>query len=134
MKIKKNENAKNKKTNTNTKNDENENEDENKNMLLEYMEDVDDKLFKKYSHDKDFNSFIDEFHHATNKEDKEKVFKELKEMSSLVNHYAQWENDFGEYKYKLFNINAIIFWMNTLKTQQVIFNWGKWSKIIKQFM
>ena len=129
-----NENAENKKIVTNTKKDENESEDENKNMLLEYMEDVDDKLFKIYSHDKDFNSFIDEFHHATNKEDKEKVFKELKEMSSLVNHYAQWENDFGEYKYKLFNINAIIFWMNTLKTQQVIFNWGKWSKIVKQFM
>ena len=73
MKIKKNENAKNKKTNTNTKNDESENEDENKNMLLEYMEDVDDKLFKNYSHGKDFNSFINEFNRATNKEDKEKV-------------------------------------------------------------
>ena len=33
-------NAKNKKTSTNTK------KDENENMLLEYMEDVDDKLFK----------------------------------------------------------------------------------------
>ena len=73
-------------------------------MLLEYMEDVDDKLFKKYSHGKDFNCFINEIDHATNKEDKEKVVKELKEMSSLVNHYAQWEDDFGEYKYKLFNI------------------------------
>ena len=85
----------------------NENEDEDNNMLLEYI-DVDDKLFKKYSHSKYFNSFINEFDRATNKEDKEKVVKELKDMSSLVNHYAQWEDVFSEYKYKLSNnINAI---------------------------
>ena len=36
----KDKNAKNKKTSTNTK------KDEKENMLLEYMEDVDDKLFK----------------------------------------------------------------------------------------
>ena len=44
---------------------------------------------KKCSHGKDFNSFINDFDRATNKEDKEKVVKELKDMSSLVNHYAQ---------------------------------------------
>ena len=38
-----NANAKNKKTSTNTK------KDENKNILLEYIEDVDDKLFKEYN-------------------------------------------------------------------------------------
>ena len=70
-----NENAKNKKNSTNTKKDENENEDEDKNMLLEYIEDVDDKLFKKYSHSKDFNSFINEFHSTTNKKDKKKYLK-----------------------------------------------------------
>ena len=64
------ENAKNKKPSTNTKKDENENEDEDKNTLLEYVEDVDDKLFKKYSHGKHFNSFINEFCSATNKEGK----------------------------------------------------------------
>ena len=42
------------------------------------MEDVDDKLFKKYSDQKDFNSFINKFDHATNEKDKEKVVKELK--------------------------------------------------------
>ena len=47
-------------------------------MLLEYIEDVDDKLFKKYSQGKDFNSFINEFDHAANKEDKEKIVKEIK--------------------------------------------------------
>ena len=55
-------------------------------MLLEYMEDVDDKLFKQYSHSKNFNSFTNEFDHATNKEDKEKIVNELKEINSLVNH------------------------------------------------
>ena len=44
-------------------------------MLLEYIKDIDDKLFKKYSHGKDFKSFINEFDHATNKEDKEKIAK-----------------------------------------------------------
>ena len=64
-----NANTKNKKANTNTK------KDENNDMLLEYMEDVDDKLFKEYSDGKYFNSFIDEFDRATNEEDKEKVVK-----------------------------------------------------------
>ena len=67
-------------------------------MLLEYIEDVDIKLFKKYSHGKDFNSFINEFHSATNKEDKEKIVKELKEIVDVVHHHAQWEDDFSEYK------------------------------------
>ena len=56
-----NKNAKNRKASTNTK------KDENENMLLEYMKDVDDKLFTKYSLSKNFNSFINEFDHATNK-------------------------------------------------------------------
>ena len=37
---------------------------------LEYMADVDNKLFKEYSNGKNFNSFINEFDRATNKEDK----------------------------------------------------------------
>ena len=52
----KNENEKQKKllnndNNTNAK-------DDNKNILLEYMGDVDDRLFKEYSNGKNFNSFI----------------------------------------------------------------------------
>ena len=46
---------------------------------------------------KNFNSFINEFDHATNKEDKEKIVKELKEINSLINHYAQWEDDAIDY-------------------------------------
>ena len=42
--------------------------DENQNMLLEYMEDVDEKLFKGYSNGKNFNSFINEFDRAKNKD------------------------------------------------------------------
>ena len=77
-------------------------------MLLEYIEDVNDKLFKKYSHSKDFNSFTNEFHRATNKEDKEKIVKVLKETDDILHHYAEMEDDFSECKYKLFNIiNAI---------------------------
>ena len=86
------------------KKNENENEDKDKNMLLEYIKDVDKKLFKKYSHSKDFNSFINEFDHATNKEDKEKIVKKLKEVDDIVHHYAEMENNSNEYKQKLFNI------------------------------
>ena len=44
-------------------------------MLLEYMEDVDDKPFKEYSNGKNFNSRINAFDCATNEENKEKVVK-----------------------------------------------------------
>ena len=83
QKMKINKNAKNNKTSTNTK------KDENKNILLEYIEDVDDKLFKDYSNGKNFNSFINEFHSATNEEDKEKVVKELKDTDNIVYHYIE---------------------------------------------
>ena len=43
--------------------------------MLEYIEDVADKLFKEYSNGKSFSSFINEFHSTTNKEDKEKEVK-----------------------------------------------------------
>ena len=34
-------------------------------------------------------------------------------MSRLVNHYAQWEDDYSEYKYKLFDIiNAIAYFLD----------------------
>ena len=90
-------NAKNKKTSTNTK------KDENENMLLEYMEDVDDKLFKEYSNGKNFNSFINEFDRATNKENKEKVAKELKDINNLVERYIEMDEN-SEYRSKLFDI------------------------------
>ena len=48
-----------------------------KNILLEYMGYINDKLFKKHSNAKNFSSFINEFDHATNEEDKENVVKEL---------------------------------------------------------
>ena len=41
--------------------------------MLEYIGDIDDKLFKEYSDGKDFNSFINEFDRATNEGNKEKV-------------------------------------------------------------
>ena len=68
------------------------------------MENVDDKLFKEYSKVKNFNSFINEFDHATNEEDKEKVVKELKDTNSFVEHYTQMEDDYTKSKNKLFDI------------------------------
>ena len=88
------------------------NEDENKNILLEYMENIDDKLFKKYSNSKNFNRFIDKFDRATNEENKEKVVKKLKDINSFVKHYAQMEDDYNEYKCKLFDIiNAVDYFL-----------------------
>ena len=74
------------------------------------MGDVDDKLFKKYSNDKNFSSFINEFVCATNEEDKEKVVKELKEINIFVKHYTEMDemDENSEYRSKLFDIaNAI---------------------------
>ena len=97
----------------NEKEKEKENEDESKNILTEYMGNVDDKLFKKYSNDKNVNSFIDKFDRATNEENKEKVVKELKDINSFVQHYVQMEDDYNEYKCKLFDIvNAIDYFLD----------------------
>ena len=80
---------KSKKASTNTKEATNKKKDENKNILLKYIGDVDNKLFKKYSNDKNFNSFINEFDCATNEENNEKVGKELKEINIFVKHYIE---------------------------------------------
>ena len=75
------------------------------------MGDLDDKLFKEYSNSKNFNSFINEFDHATNKEDKEKVVKELKDINNLVNHYTEMDEN-SEYRYKLIDIaNAVDYFL-----------------------
>ena len=102
-----NANAKNKKTRTNTKEEQIiKKKDENKNILLEYMGNVDDK-FKKYSNDKNFNSFINEFDCATNEEGKEKGVKELKDINILVNHFIERDEN-SEYRYKLIDIANVI--------------------------
>ena len=76
------------------------------------MENVDDKLFTKYSNGKNFNSFIDEFDRATNEENKKKVVKELKDINIYVEHYAQMEDNYNEYKCKLFGIiNAVDYFL-----------------------
>ena len=78
------------------------------------MGDVDDKLFKKYSNDKNFSSFINEFVCATNEEDKEKVVKELKEINIFVKHYTEMDemDENSEYRSKLFDIvNAIAYFL-----------------------
>ena len=125
-----NENAKNKKTSTNTK------KDENENILLEYMEDVDDKLFKKYSNGKRFNSFINEFDRATNEEYKEKVVKELKNTNYIVNHDFDIMDEDSEHRSKLIGVvNATDYFLDEYSKKSASdFNWGKSVKIIKHFM
>ena len=89
--------------------------DENKNILLEYMKEIDDKLFKKYSDGKDFNSFINEFDRATNEDDKEKVVDKLKGMGGFVNHDIEKNrnNEYSEYISKLIDIvNAIYYFLD----------------------
>ena len=80
--------------------------------MLELIEDVDEKPFKKYSRGKTFNSFINEFHSATNKEDKkEKVVKELKEINNIVYHYIEMDES-NEYISKLIDFaNAIDYFL-----------------------
>ena len=119
--------------NENDKN-ESENEDENKNILLDYIENVDDKLFKEYSKGKNFNSFINEFDRATNKEDKEKIVQELKDINSFVEHYAQMEDNYNEYENKIFDIiNAVDYFVyNALKNGRVILIVGNTQTLLRK--
>ena len=100
-------NATNKKISTNTKKATNKKRNESKNILLEYIGYIDDKLFKKYSYGKNFNSYINEFDRATNEEVKEKVVKELEKIHNRVDHDIETDED-REYINELINIgNAI---------------------------
>ena len=87
--------------------------------MLEYIVDIDDKLFKKYSNGKNFSSFINEFDRATNEEGKVKVVKELQNINSLVRYDIDTDED-SKYIRELFdNVNAInIFYINILKKDQ----------------
>ena len=116
--------ANNKKNSASTKKATDKKKDENENMLLEYMEDFDDKLFKEYSNGKNFNSFKNEFHSTTNKEDKEKVAKELKDIDNIVYHYIEIDEN-SEYISKLIDIaNAIDYFLYEYsKKWESNFNW-----------
>ena len=97
-----------------------------KKKMLEYMGDVDDKLFKEYSNGKNFNSFI-------NEEDKEKVVKELKDINNLVNHETEMDEN-NEYRSKLFDIvNDIDYFLYEYSKKRAS-DWRKQSKINKHFM
>ena len=76
------------------------------------MGDINDKLFKKYSNGKNFSSFINEFDRATNEENQEKVFKELKNINNLVEHDIETGGD-SDYIPKLFDIvNTINYFLH----------------------
>ena len=99
--------------------------DKNENLLLEYMGDVDDKLFKKYNNGKNFNSFINEFLCATNEEDKEKVVKELKDANDIINRDIFIMDEDSEYRSKLIDIaNSIDYFLYEYSKKQASdFNW-----------
>ena len=103
--------------------------------MLEYIEDIDDKLFKEYGNGKNFNSCINGFHDAKTKKDKEKVVKELKDIDNIVYHYIEMDKN-SKYTSKLIDVANVIdyFCMSTLKTGRVILNGGKQSKIIKKIL
>ena len=71
--------------------------------MLEYTDNIDDKLFKKYSNGKNFGNFINEFDRTTNKEDKEKLVKEVKDINNLVEHDIEMDED-SEYIFKLLDV------------------------------
>ena len=99
------------------------NKDENENMLLEHIEDIDDKLFTEYIKGKHFHSFINEFDCATNKEDKEKVIKKLKNINFFVNQEIFIMNEDSEYRSKLIGIaNAIDYFLDEFSK--------KWERVI----
>ena len=79
------------------------------------MGNVDDKLFEKYSNNKNFNSFINEFDCATNEEYKEKVAKELKEIF-LLSITLKWMKIVNtDLHYLILLMLFSVFCMNTLK-------------------
>ena len=104
----------------------------NENLLLEYMRDVDDKLFKKYNNGKNFNSFINEFIWATNEEDKEKVVKELKDTNGIVNRDIFIMDEDSEYRSKLTDIaNAIDYFLYEYSKKRASdFNW---REVVKDY-
>ena len=107
-----NENVKNKINSTNIKKTTDKKKGEDKDILLEYIEDIDDKVFKEYSNGKNFNSFINEFDRATNEKDKEKVVKELKEISELISHDIEMDEN-SEYISKLRDtVNAVDYFLD----------------------
>ena len=116
------------------KKDENENQDEDKITLLEYVEDIDDKLFKTYSHGEDFNIFTNKSDHATNKKDKEKIVKKLKEIDDIVYHYINMDEN-SEYTFKLIDIaNAIDYLLYEYSKKWSILIGEKQSKIINIYI
>ena len=69
-------------------------------------------MFKEYSNGKNFNSFIKEFDRATNEKDKEKVVKELKEISELISHDIEMDEN-SEYISKLRDtVNAVDYFLD----------------------
>ena len=96
------------------------------------MGEIQDKLLKKYSDGKDFNSFLKEFDRVTNEDDKEKVVDKMKDMDCFVNHDIEKNrnNEYSENISKLIdNVNAIDYFLDEYsKNWASDFNWRKTPK------
>ena len=90
-------------------------------MLLEYMRDVDDKVFKEYSNGNNFNSFINEF----KKKKKGKVLTMTLKWLKIVNTYLN---------YLILLIFVDYFLDKCCKKLASGFNWKKHPKVTKHFM
>ena len=64
--------------------DQEEEDNKDKNILLKHMENINDKLFKKYSDGKIATSYAENFIHITDKKDKENIVKEINDINNRI--------------------------------------------------
>ena len=64
--------------------DQEEEDNKDKNILLKHMENINDKLFKKYSDGKIAISYVENFIHITDKKDKENIVKEINDKNNRI--------------------------------------------------
>ena len=64
--------------------DQEEEDNKDKNILLKHIENIDDKLFKKYSDGKIAISYVENFIQITDKKDKENIVKEINDMNNRI--------------------------------------------------
>lgn len=64
--------------------DQEEEDNKDKNILLKHIENIDNKLFKKYSDGKIAISYVENFIQITDKKDKENIVKEINDMNNRI--------------------------------------------------
>ena len=64
--------------------DQEEEDNKDKNILLKHIENIDNKLFKKYSDGKIAISYVENLIHITDKKDKENIVKEINDINNRI--------------------------------------------------